>query len=118
MHELIEAICKLLAEAGVTVVRQFYPGSAPELDAPVTAVGLQGAKSGTAAQFSYLGMREDADGGRTALYGCELSAEILMQIFAPRRGGSAACYAETEKVVAALSIGAAGVQLAGITVGA
>ena len=63
-------------------------------------------------------MREDADGGRTALYGCELSAEILMQIFAPRRGGSAACYAETEKVVAALSSGAAGVQLAGITVGA
>ena len=74
MHELIEAICKLLAEAGVTVVRQFYPGSAPELDAPVTAVGLQGAKSSAAAQFSYLGMREDADGGRTALYGCELSA--------------------------------------------
>ena len=80
--------------------------------------GLQGAKSGAAAQFSYLGMREDDDGGRTALYGCELSAEILMQIFAPRRGGSAACYAETEKVVAALSGGAAGVQLAGITVGA
>ena len=43
MHELIEAICKLLADAGVTVVRQFYPGAAPELDAPVTAVGLQGA---------------------------------------------------------------------------
>lgn len=118
MHELIEAICKLLADAGVTVVRQFYPGTAPELDAPVTAVGLQGAKSGAAAQFSYLGMREDADGGRTALYGCELAAEILMQVFAPRRGGSAACYAETEKVVAALSNGAAGVQLAGITVGA
>ena len=48
MHELIEAVCKLLAEAGVTVVRQFYPGAAPELDAPVTAVGLQGAKSGAA----------------------------------------------------------------------
>ena len=118
MQELIRAICRLLADAGLTVVRQFYPGTAPELTGPVTAVGLQGAKSGAAAQFSYLGMREDDDGGCTALYGCELTAEVLMQVFAPRRGGSAACYAETEKVVAALSGGAAGIQLGSLTVGA
>lgn len=117
MHELIEAICKLLAEAGVTVVRQFYPGAAPELDAPVTAVGLQGAKSARRRSFRIW----DAGGrGRRAhgavwlrAVGGNFDADLCT---AARR--SAACYAETEKVVAALSGGAAGVQLAGITVGA
>lgn len=117
MQRLIEALCRALEAAGLTVVRSFAKGRAAELSGAVVAVSLHGAQSGARGAYDYLGMQE-ADGGLQALYGRSVTAAVRLTVYAPRRLGSAACMAQVDVLAGLLAQGLGGVQIAAFSVGA
>ena len=117
MQRLIEALCRALEAAGMTVVRSFAKGKAAELTGPVVAVCLHGAQTGAAGAYAYLGMQE-ADGVWQTLYGRSVTAAVRLTVYAPRRGGSAACMAQVDALAGLLAQGLGGVQIAAFSVGA
>lgn len=117
MEELIAAMLRLLAQAGRTAVKAFPEGKMPHLETPTTAVGIREVKSVGKNGFSYLGMRENADGVRTAWYGKPLETELELQIYCPRRLGGRSCMEEAERIAAILADTDGGIQITSFSVG-
>ena len=116
MEQLIEAILRILQEAGFPAVRQMPQGKYPHLEGAVTAVGLQAAKTAQSRRFSYLG-RTEKDGEELELYGKELEAEIFLQTLCPRSRGAEAAMQRTDEIAQMLSGPLDAVSLSGFSVG-
>lgn len=116
MEQLIQAFLDALEDADITAVRQLPALQLPDLTAPVTAVGLAGAKGLEQAFYEYLGMTEHR-GGLMPLYGRRLEADVTLAVYCPRSLGAAECTQEADRVCELLSGTIPGVTLGGFQIG-
>ncbi len=116
MEQLIEAILRILQEAGFPAVRQMPQGKYPHLNGAVTAVGLQAAKTAQLRRFSYLGKTEK-EGEELELYGKELEAEVFLQSICPRSKGAQTVMQRTDEIAQLLAGPMDTVSLSGFSVG-
>lgn len=115
MEQLIQAFLAALSAVGITAVRQQPQLTLPLLSAPVTAVGLAGAKGEEQAFFEYLGELEQ-EGGTVSLYGRRLEAEISLTVYCPKKLGGQRCRQEADSICQLLSGSLNGIRFAGFSV--
>ena len=115
MEQLMQAFLEALEAAGISAVRQQPQLSLPLLSAPVTAVGLAGAKGAEQAFFEYLGMTEQ-DGSEVPLFGRRLEADVTLAVYCPKRLGGARCMEEADTICQLLSGTLNGISFGGFTV--
>lgn len=111
----MQAFLSALEGAGLTAVRQQPQLRLPVISAPVTAVGLAGAKGAEEAFFEYLGELEQ-NGGTVSLFGRRLEADVTLTVYCPKRLGGQRCVQEADAVCALLSGNPGGIRFAGFSV--
>ena len=111
----MQAFLSALEGAGLTAVRQQPQLRLPVLSAPVTAVGLAGAKGAEEAFFEYLGELEQ-NGGTVSLFGRRLEADVTLTVYCPKRLGGQRCVQEADSICALLSGHLDGIRFAGFCV--
>lgn len=116
MEQLMEAILQALLDAGFAAERAWPGLRLPELTAPVTAVGLNSARTEGGTQFTYLGTRT-VDGEETAVYGSALKAEAALTVFCPVSQGGESCLEVAEGLMQLLCSGIDGVRIRNASVG-
>ncbi len=113
----MQALLTALRDGGIRAVRSFQQAQMPDLTAPVTALGLKSAKSTAGVVYSYLGMREQEDGGLLPVYGKALEAEVSIQTYASRKLGAQACMEQVTAILHVLTEKIGAVKLDAFSVG-
>ena len=117
MQRIIDAIFSAMQAAGFSAVRRGGSAKMGKLTAAKTAVSLASAVCTEPIAYRYLGTREQPSGIVLPLYGCKTALEAVLEVFAPRTLGAAACSAEAEKLMQFLLGGIDGVRVQKLEVG-
>jgi hypothetical protein len=117
MELMITAVVSALKGAGVAATSALPAATMPQLNGPVTAVGLQSATATRSGFYDYLGLETMDDGSRRELYGRKLEATLFLDIYSPARLGGAECRRAAEAVSEVLLCGVDGVSLGTFTLG-
>lgn len=94
LETVVTAVVTALGEKGIGATRRFPASRLDKGNSPVVCVGVKSSRLLSSGAGDYLGTRDDAEKGRTELYGFRSELVLSLDIYSAKQGpeGCAKCF--------------------------